>query len=188
MQREKDKLDGEREMFFMMNPSTDALEAKLKASDAEKESLRAEMSKVKEEMQTDKEYALYSQRRDYEQKVEDLRAKVTKLGNAFKKLPPPSVFEPAPVPAMAAPVQQAALGSNPYPAAANNDPMTFLAQKMGYNLAEAKAQAQGQETTYIQLLSDLNSLRSKVASPVSRGFVAEIHCSTAVSRVQKNVL
>ena len=155
LELERERLEREKEKFYLLNPNTDDLKEKLKAAADERDRMQEDIVKLKEELESSKEYFSYAQqseRSDYEQKVQELHEKVSTLAATFKKLPPPMVCPPAP--------------SNGIPEFGDNS----IPENMESSILNAAwhAQPNSQDGIHIQLLNDLKGLKSKIAKQSGR--------------------
>ena len=83
IQIERERLASEKEKFFLLNPTKDALETRLKEAEAAADKLKREVANLeisKERDQASHEYALHAQKCAYEKKLGEVQAKVDRLG------------------------------------------------------------------------------------------------------------
>ncbi|QDZ18358.1 hypothetical protein HOP50_01g08640 [Chloropicon primus] len=168
-QLQKERLEREKEKFFLMNPNKEALDARLKAlqeklREAEDEADNAKMEVAglqleKEKAETAREYSLFLQRCEYEEKLQDLQEKLGQLESTFSQLPPLMVFPqdkqqrsfPGPR-SFQAPHQREAEAFEPSHEGHVGDPMMD------------EPMMDDEDGAYMRLLGDLKGLKSTIAS------------------------
>ena len=167
IQIERERLASEKEKFFLLNPTKDALESRLTEAEAAADTLKREVANLeisKERDQASHEYALHAQKCAYEKKLGEVQAKVDRLGATFRKLPPQMVFPPQD------PYHRQSRASRPARGSGLDDLGMEDEDPLGFDLDREDGMDMDpdvQEGAYAQLLTDLKGLKSSIAGELA---------------------
>ena len=175
LQVARERLENEKEKFFLMNPDREKLEARIKELEVKQKDLEAELKFAEEEIEsakaeqadlqlerdraeTEREYNLFLQKCQYEEKLQELQEKLRQLGNTFGQLPPTMVFPDA------QPQHQRQNRSRAYPAPAAPMASPDPAEAEMFSSLGPGEVVDDRDTAYMRLLGDLKGLKSTIAA------------------------